>query len=71
MLTHLRNGGWCSLVPDSFGALLPEGDEISLIPLTDAPEPVQIGGLLLRREPQSPMVRAFDETLTALTSVMA
>ncbi len=71
VLTHLRNGGWCSLVPDSFAALLPEGDEISLIPLTDAPEPVQIGGLLLRREPQSPMVRAFDETLTALTSVMA
>ncbi|NPD17008.1 LysR family transcriptional regulator [Xinfangfangia sp. D13-10-4-6] len=71
VLGHLRHGGWCSLVPDTLTPLLHADDDICLIPLSDAPPAPQIGGMVLRREPQSPMVRAFDDCLATLAGEQA
>lgn len=71
VLAHLRSGAWCSLVPDSLTALLAEQDEIRLLPVSDQGESHSLGALLIRREPQAPMVRAFEEALSGFSGKMA
>lgn len=68
VLAHLRSGAWCSLVPNSLAALLAPDDDIRLIPLSDAPAERPIGGFLIRRLPQSPMVRALQEALESFAA---
>ena len=68
VLAHLRSGAWCALVPTSLAHLLAEADDLRLIPLTDPHAgPLPMGGSLVGRAPQSPMVRAFADALTGLT----
>lgn len=68
VLAHLRSGAWCSLVPDAFAGLLHEADDIRLIELSDLAEAHAIGGLFIPRSPQTPMVRAFEDTLAAIAA---
>ncbi|MFT3688854.1 LysR family transcriptional regulator [Paenirhodobacter sp.] len=67
VLAHLRSGAWCSLVPDSFAALLSDTDDIRLIPLADGGAPHTLGGMVIPRSPQTPMVRGFEDALAALS----
>lgn len=68
VLAHLRSGGWASLVPEGFAALLAPEDDLRLIEITEARPMGEIGGLLLRRQPQSPLARAFEEVLKTLAA---
>ena len=68
VLAHLRSGRWCSLVPEGFARLLAPVDDICLVSLSDAPPPAEMGALVMRRQPQSPMVQAFEEALAAFAS---
>lgn len=71
VLAHLRTGAWCSLVSDSLATLLAPGDDIRLLPLSDHAETLAMGALLIRRSPQAPMVRAFEEALSGFFGQMA
>lgn len=63
VLLHLRSGRWCSLVPAGFQRLLAERDSVRLLALSDPGPLPMLGAQLIRRDPPSPMVRAFDEML--------
>ncbi|CAM3137902.1 DNA-binding transcriptional regulator, LysR family [Paracoccus aminovorans] len=61
VLSHLRRGPWCAIVPHTFGMVFAGVPELSLMPLTDPAHAQEIGLVLADRMPQSPMVRALQD----------
>lgn len=66
VLAHLRTGRWCALVPAGIAALLSDPDDIRLLAITDTGPAQRIGAFVPVRPLQSPMVRAFAETIDAM-----
>lgn len=59
VLSHLRAGGWTSIVPDSFLQLIGSQERLHAIPIVE-PEHIEILGLVVSdRDPQSPMAFAL------------
>ncbi|QRZ15055.1 LysR family transcriptional regulator [Paracoccus methylovorus] len=66
VLAHLRAGLWCAIVPAGFGALLAPCDEIVLRDLDDGGPQKKLGIILMKRDPQSPMVQALQDCIASL-----
>lgn len=66
VLAHLREGLWCSIVPEGFRGLLGRDDDIVLCPLTEPDLRLTQGIVLPERNPQSPMVQALLDCALAL-----
>ncbi len=59
LLSHVRSGDWCSIMPRSVAASFGYEADLRLIPLVD-PEPVHTVGLVAtHREPFTPLVSAL------------
>ncbi len=59
LLSHVRNGDWCSIMPRSVAAPFGYEADLRMIPLID-PEPVHTVGLVAtHREPFTPLVSAL------------
>jgi DNA-binding transcriptional LysR family regulator len=58
LISLVEAGGLCSILPHSYGALLPEGGDVQLIDFIDPAPPNEIGLVVFEREPLSSMARA-------------
>ena len=58
LLSLVEAGGLCSILPHSYGPLLPNGNDIQLIDFVDPAPPNEIGLVVFEREPLSSMARA-------------
>ena len=59
LLSHVRSGDWCSIMPRSVAASFGYEADLRMIPLTE-PEPVHAVGLVAtHREPFTPLVSAL------------
>jgi len=64
--SHIRNGGWCSIIPHSFFYIFGVQTNLAATPLEDDFSPQAIGLVTSNRSPQSPMTRALIQTLKGL-----
>jgi len=60
VLSHLRAGGWSSIVPHSFAHLFGARPDIALIPLVDPVHVQSVGLVTTSRDPLPPMARALE-----------
>jgi len=63
---HIRNGGWCSIIPHTFFYIFGQHTNLATTSLEDDFEPQAIGLVTSNRLPQSPMTRALVQTLKGL-----
>jgi len=63
---HIRNGGWCSIIPHSFFYIFGKQTNLAATPLEDAFSPQAIGLVTSSRLPQSPMTRSLITVLKDL-----
>jgi DNA-binding transcriptional LysR family regulator len=60
ILSHLRAGGWSSIVPHTFAHLFGEQRDIAMIPLVEPLHMQSIGLVTSDRQPQPPMAQALE-----------
>jgi DNA-binding transcriptional LysR family regulator len=65
LLSHLRHGGWSSIVPHTFFDLVAETDGLVPIRLIEPVHSQMIGLVLSDREPESPAARALRTAVIA------
>jgi DNA-binding transcriptional LysR family regulator len=58
LLAMVRAGGFATIVPDSYAAMLPDMDWARLIPFSDPVPPSRIGLIVLDRSPAGPLAGA-------------
>lgn len=58
LLSMVEAGGLCSILPHSYGTLLPTGSDVKLIDFIEAAPPNEIGLVVFDRDPLSSMARA-------------
>jgi len=63
---HIHNGGWCSIVPQTFFYLFGAQSNLAATKLEDDFPPQAIGLVTSSRLPQSPMTRALIQALKTL-----
>lgn len=66
ILSHLRTGVWCSIVPHTFAHLFGEQRDIALVPLVEPLHLQAIGLVTSDREPPAPMARALETLARSL-----
>lgn len=59
VISHLRSGKWCAIVPHTFALVLQESDKIALHEMIAPTPQQQIGLILSARTPHPPMTRAL------------
>jgi len=64
---HIRNGGWCSIIPHTFFYIFGNQTNLASTPLQDDFSPQAIGLVTSNRLPQSPMTRALIQALKGLS----
>ncbi len=65
LLSHLRLGGWASIVPHTFYKLVSETDTLVPIRLVEPVHSQMVGLVLSDREPESPAARALRTAVVA------
>jgi len=59
LFSHVRTGEWASIVPEAFAGVLGLAEPLRSIPIVEPQEVHKIGLVLPRREPMTPLLRAF------------
>lgn len=61
--SHLRNGLWCSIVPQTFFRVFGDSSDLVWIELTEPSHTQAVGLVISDRSPQSPMTKALVKAL--------
>ncbi len=69
IFSHVRQGTWCGIVPNTFAALLGPVGGIRVLALTDPKTQHAVGILTLARKPLPPLAQALIEVLRELPAI--
>ncbi len=69
IFSHVRQGSWCGVVPNTFAALLGPVGGIRVLALTDPTTQHAVGVVTLSRKPLPPLAQALIEVLQKLPAI--